>query len=537
MVLSNQCKMNCVQRNWHKKKWIVILLLAFLLYLSVTVRAQQVTRPMLDTNIAVPNSGIFRTWDGSLNGIKIINVFSESPYKDKSNLMYGRYDWCTLEPEKDKYDFNCIESLMKKALKNHQRVIIGLANMTIAQSSAHFQYDGKQISSPRYIYDALQASEYPFILDESYCKGGYSPNYYSPYLFKRYKVLLKAFSKWLNGEVEGTDVVRKHVIYAIEMRYAGYWGEGAINANIYPSDCKILDSYLNLFIKSFPDIQLIAGALEVGQHCPNNKGNDINKYSVKDISAMRHSYHLLNAKNDIGRIGLFIDSWSPVKPANDMYDSTTLKVMLNDDNQIIRINKYFKDNVYGKVFLTGEFDYFLNDYNKNLLPYSSLGNQFTYRHTSSITLSNMRTHYAEQYLPRIQEVYDNTKKVMAYTGYRLVLDKIKIDGSSVSFLLTNIGVSRIFHRYFQLHIIVKDNFGNDIYDLPSNFSLSSLGYCQGKPLSYYQQSGRRLTFNLPKIKGKVYLIFKDKYGIEYPMTLSNYGRQADGSYYLGEIKE
>lgn len=536
MVLSDQFKMNCAQRNWHTRSRAVILLISFLLFLSETVSAQQVTRPMQDPNVAVPNCGIFRTWDGSLNGIKIINVFSESPYKDKSNLMYGRYDWCTLEPEKDKYDFSRIESLMKKALRNHQRVIIGLANMTIAQSSAHFEYDDKQISSPRYIYDALKKSKYPFVLDELHCKGGYSPNYYSPYLFKRYKALLKAFSKWLNGHVEGTDVMRNHVIYGIEMRYAGYWGEGAINGNIYPSDYKILDSYLNLFVKIFPDIQLIAGALEVGQHCPNDKGSDIKMYSKKNISAMRHSYHLLNAKNQVGRIGLFIDSWYPIKPINNMYDSTTQKVMLDDDDHIIRINKYFKDNVYGKAFLTGEFDYFLNDYNKNLLPYSSLGNQFAYRHTSSITLSNMRTHNAEQYQSRMQEVYDNTKKVMSYTGYRVVLDKIKIFGSSVSFLLTNIGVSRIFHRYYQLHILVKDNFGNDIYVLPSNFDLSSLDYCQGKPLSYYQQSGRRLTFNLPKIKGKVYVIFKDKYNIEYPMTLSNYGRQADGSYYLGEIK-
>lgn len=512
---------------------VIGLVLSILL--ACFCKAQQVARPMLNPNFAVPNCGIFRTWNGSLDDIKIINVFDESPYKDKSNLLYCRYDWCTLEPKKDIYDFSRIESLMKKALRNHQRVIIGLANMTIAQSSAHFEYDDKQISSPRYIYDALKKSKYPFVLDELHCKGGYSPNYYSPYLFKRYKVLLKTFSKWLNGNVEGTDVMRKHVIYGIEMRYAGYWGEGSINKNIYPSDYKVLDAYTDLYIKYFPTIQLIAGALEIGQHCPIYKGESLSEYTSSEISAMRHGYHLLNKKNKFGRIGLFIDSWYPIQPTSNMYDSTTMKVLLDDQNHIIKQSEYYKQNVYGKVFLTGEFDYFLTNYNKDMLPYIFLGDEFTYRHTSSITLSNMNTHNAEKYKKDMQKIFDNTKKVMAYTGYRIVLDSIHLSENNLTFLLTNIGVSRIFHGYYKLYIQIKDNNDNIVYSQPSNFDFRTLDYCHGKPLSYLGQLSKRLSFQLPKIKGKVFVVIKDIDGIEYPMTLSNYGRQHDGGYYLGNI--
>lgn len=117
MVLSDKREVNCVQRILYTRNRIVVLLFAFLVFLSETAWAQQVTRPMLDSNVAVPNCGIFRTWDGSLNGIKIINVFSESPYKDKSNLMYGRYDWCTLEPEKDKYDVGIFEHQSLKHIR------------------------------------------------------------------------------------------------------------------------------------------------------------------------------------------------------------------------------------------------------------------------------------------------------------------------------------------------------------------------------------------------------------------------------------
>ena len=71
------------------------LLTIFILSLSFfsgSAQTTQVCRPMLDPNIAVPNGGIFRTWDGSIDGIKIINIFNESPYRDTSNLLYCRFE-------------------------------------------------------------------------------------------------------------------------------------------------------------------------------------------------------------------------------------------------------------------------------------------------------------------------------------------------------------------------------------------------------------------------------------------------------------
>ena len=62
---------------------------------------------------------------------------------------------------------------------------------------------------------------------------------------------------------------------------------------------------------------------------------------------------------------------------------------------------------------------------------------------------------------------------------------------------------------------------------------SYLAIPNGKKFSV--QQSKRLSFQLPKIKGKVFVIIKDKDDIEYPMSLSNYGRQCDGGYYLGNI--
>lgn len=511
---------------------IITLIFALLSCISQRAQTSVITKPMLDDTISVPNGGIFRTWSGSLKNIKIINVFEESPYNNNSNLLYCRYDWCQLEPEKGLYEFSKIESLMKRALANHQRILIGLANMTIAKSSAHYEYDNKQISTPKYIYDALKKSRYPFLKDETYLAGGYSPDYNSPFLYQRYKSLLVAFAKWLDGNVEGTSIKRRYTVYGIETRYAGYWGEGSINGKIYPIDYKVLDRYMKLYIKYFPDIQLIGGAHETN-HLPNYAGDDLSKYNAKQLAAMRHVYHLLNLKNKYGRIGLFIDSWHP---NSNQYDSVSKRVLLDDENHIIHLYDYFKIHVYGQVYLTGEFDYFVNKSNQGNLPYVLLGEQFTNRHTSGITLSNMNVHNAGQYVKRIQYIYDNTKKVMAFTGYRIVLDKTYVSEDKVAFTLTNIGISKIFHNYYQLHLIIKDSKGKTVSDIPSDFDLRTLDYCKKSPLEYDSNNGKLITFKLPKEKGRVYLIIKDKYGIEYPMTLSNYGRQNDGSYYLGEIK-
>ncbi len=505
-----------------------------LTFLSLGLSAQQETivRPMLNNDVAIPNGGIFRTWTGNLSDIKTINVFSESPYKNLSNIIYTRIDWCTLEKAKGKYSFDYIESLMKKSLKNHQRLILGLSNMSIAKSSTHIQYDGKQICTPTYVYDKLSKSQYPFFKDEIYCKDGYSPDYRSPYLLKRYKALLSAFAKWIEGDVEGTSVKRKDVIYGIETRYLGYWGEGSMNGKYYPEDYRVLDAYLNLYNSLFPDILLIGGAHET-IHCPNYRGEDLSKYSAKELSAMRHVYHLLNMKNEYGRAGLFIDSWNS---SSNQYDSISKRVVLDDNNKVLFLYPYLRDHVYGKVYMTGEFDYFTRNSDSNLLPYVNLGQQFRARHTSGITLSNMNAHDAEKFAARKQEIYDNTKKVMAFTGYRIVLDNVKLTGNSLSFMLTNIGESKIFHDYYQLHLLIKNENGDIIKDAPTNFDFRTLDYNSAAAVQYGRTVGKRLTFQLPKVAGSVFIIIKDKKNIEYPMTLSNYGRQKDGSYFLIKLR-
>lgn len=147
-------KIRLLKRQMNRLLTILILSLSFF---SGSAQTTQVCRPMLDPNIAVPNGGIFRTWDGSIDGIKIIKIFNESPYRDTSNLLYCRYDWCMLETDENKYDFSRIESLMQKAIKGHQRIIIGLAFMDPDHFSTLEERDGKQIATPIYMMKQRKA--------------------------------------------------------------------------------------------------------------------------------------------------------------------------------------------------------------------------------------------------------------------------------------------------------------------------------------------------------------------------------------------
>ena len=56
------------------------------------------------------------------------------------------------------------------------------------------------------------------------------------------------------------------------------------------------------------------------------------------------------------------------------------------------------------------------------------------------------------------------------------------------------------------------------------------------PLLYDKSKGIEISQFVGRKKGMLYLQIIDTKGIEKPLTLSNYGRQKDGSYCLGELK-
>ena len=495
-------------------------------------------KPMLDVGICVPNGGIFKLFNKThwyeKTSSKIIKVFTESPYIEKTPLLYNRYGWYSLETKKGEYKFDqIIDPFLIKAYKNNSRVILGIASMCGESSHMSHLYNGRNMAIPIYLYEKLANSKFPVYEDNTYGKG-YTVNYDSPLLFKRYDNLLKAFSKWLEGNVKGTDLKRKDIVYAIEMRYMGYWGEGSVKSAFYPKT-NTIDRYITSYIKNFPNILLIAGGQET-LHLPTYENYLKDKENKQYDVAIQHVYKLLTYKNNVGNIGMFIDSWHKY---SNQYDLNSRRIIKTNKGEIISLANFLRENVWGNIYLTGEFGYLTTLSPKGDIPYSGLYQQFSTRHVSGISIHNLTVSDSKKHLDIDDEVYDNARKCLSMIGYRLVFNSLNTnkhkDKLSVSFCLRNIGISRIFHNYYELHLIIKDNNDNVIIDHCSDFDFRTIKANTQEPLLYIE-GGTKIQETIPCKKGKLYLKIIDKKGIEFPLCLSNYGRLPDGSYFLTEIQ-
>ena len=318
------------------------------------------------------------------------------------------------------------------------------------------------------------------------------------------------------------------------MRYMGYWGEGSVKSSFYPKT-NLIDKYINSNIKNFRNILLIAGGQET-LHLPTYENYIKDKENKQYNVAMNHVYKLLTTKNNVGNIGMFIDSWHKY---SNQYDLNSRRIIKDNNGKIISLANILKEEIWGNIYLTGEFGYLTTLSPKGDIPYSGLYQQFSTRHISGISIHNLTVSDSKKKLNISDEVYENARKCLSMVGYRLVFNSLYTKKNrnklSVSFCFRNIGVSKIFHDYYELHLIIKDNDDNVIYDYCSDFDFRTIKANTNDPL-FYIEGGTRIQETIPYKKGKLYLKIIDKKGIEYPLCLSNYGRLSDGSYFLTDLK-
>lgn len=495
-------------------------------------------KPMLDIGVMVPNGGIFRftftkqKW-GDYVSKNFVQTFGEAGYRTNNTLYYYRFDWYRLEGQKDVYLFeDVIEPLLVDAYKKNARVILGLV-CNCGSSSVPQKVNGKSVAVPLYLYKELQDSEYPMFEDKLY-GDAYVPNYDSPLLIDRHNALLNAFAKWIEGNLKNTNVKRKDLIFGIETRYFGYWGEGSSLAKYYPKT-ELFHQYLDSYNKYFPD-KLIIGSIHHVTHLPVETLFNKNPENRTYVLAMQHCSKLFSMENDFGPWGFFIDSW---QYNSDSYDLCSQKVVFDNNGKPTKLALWLRDKIYGKRFLTGEFDFFGK---KGDEPYGGLYQQFTSRGISSMSINGIRAAIDGVRLPVIPDsVYTNVRECLSMVGYRIVLDPTPVfykKGSKryVTITLSNIGVSRIFPDYYRLRFFVKNTENAIIYDTISDFDIRDLLPQPDSPLLYDKSKGIEISQFVGRKKGMLYLQIIDTKGIEQPLTLSNYGRQKDGSYCLGELK-
>lgn len=507
---------------------------------SASVDTNANLAPMLDVGTTVPNGGIFRFFPCEYwtcgNVPRFAHVFSESPYRSQSGLRAQRFDWSSLEREEGEYLFDeVVEPILRRCILLHERMAVGLACNTGATGTA-LKFQGRALAVPPYLYRRMEAEGHPMRADDSYSPG-WTPDYDAPSLLARHRALLQAFAQWLKGTVAGTAVCRRDLVHHVEMRYLGYWGEGGLPMRFYPTS-DVLDRFADAYVEAFPDILLVAGGQET-LHLPSRRDYESNPERGVRAIVMRHFRHLLDIANRAGPVGFFIDSWHPY---SQQYDAVSTRVLFDASGRVVPLFDVMRSEVYGRRYLTGEFGYLADV--PGLDPYSGLYQQFSERGLCGISVHNFtvlarkavdgKSVFAPVEIP--QKVYDNACRCLSMLGYRLVLGSPRVVSSGervrASFTLTNIGVGRIFHDYNRIHLVARDSRGKVLEDRRLDFDLRTLAPAS-EPLLWREQEGHAFREEFPAHAAEVFIRIPDESGIEHPLTLSNYGRRADGSYLLG----
>lgn len=520
---------------------------------------RQHNAPFLKIGTIVPNGGGLRTFtskkiDKSADE-DLWDVFEESPYHEYAPMQYMRYCWCQLEDNEGNYLFDeVIEPVLKNCVNNHQRFTIGLLINSYSIKGVYAGYtsdsDGsiRKYTVPKYIFDRMQSSDHPVIKDDQYEKW-WSANMDSPFLYGRYEAFIKAFSIWLEANVKGTKIKRRDVIFGIEERYLGYWGEGGLTTNTLPKT-SLIESYHNLLVTTFFDKILIAPG-QLLNHLPKQK----NRYSDTESVMMHCVFNMLSKGTNAAKTGLFRDSW---KPFDDRYDIVSQRMMLDDSGKIVKIVDYLTNNTYKDGYTTGEFGLSTNTEQYGLIPYQHLYDSFQRMRMNGISLhnytiyeGNINKDYPYQLIP--YGTHQQVRDVLSVTGYRIVMNTSHIEKQSdgsylVKVLFSNIGMSSVMGDYYKVHLLVKDAKKRVIKDYKTDFDIRLIKPSDKMELGAYDPShGYVLTYTIPALsdiigEADLYLRIDDEKGIEYPMTLSNYGRSmekngGDGSYKIGNLRK
>lgn len=506
--------------------------------------------PVLDADVLIPNGGIFRFFDfGGFkkeNMPKLVRVFGESPYQETTPLRYDRLNWFEYERGPGEYLFDAVvEPKLKKCLAERARLFLGVACNSGSMSVTQL-HEGRALAVPVYVFVRCAAEGHPFRPCDQYGPS-WVPDYDSPYLLERHRALLNAFAAWLEGTVAGTDVKRKDVIYGIEARYAGYWGEGAMRREHYPKT-DLLDAYADAYVQALPDTLICMGGHET-LHLPTRAAYLRNPADAAAVRAMTHVGKVFRLRNRRGPVGFFIDSW---QSPSDQYDADSPRVLFGERGEVLSLAEVLFGTLYRQRYVTGEFGYltFLGD--PKLEPYEKLPEQVAVRGVSGLTLHNFTAkdraslvgvqrvrgaHYLPGGIPLSDETYARVRHAIAAVGYRLVLGSPKVERLAsgdvrASFTLTNVGVSRMFHDYNRIHLIATDADGQVVEDRPLGFRLGSLAPA-ARPLVWDESKGARFSETFPPSVVEVRVRIPDEQGIEHPLCLSNRGRDATGAYSLG----
>jgi len=444
-----------------------------------------------------------------------------------------RVNWSDYECDEGQYLFPNMDEHFAWCIQYGQKLNIGCF---VTSANHGITIDGALCAYPVYVHEAMQRSEHK---DVKYTasRGNitrWEPNFGNPHFFERYDALLRAFAEYLEGTqtFNGKTVQRKKLVRYIELRYFGFWGEGAYPKQLVPANSECLIRFADAYVTHFPDIRLLA---------PTNGM----VYSPQTYDTLKdYHFHLLTAKNDAGLFGIFRDNWG--------WDENLSYVQ----RLFYEANEYEKDGVklyellrdrWKSAPVVGEPLQAMPT--PDFRPYSHLLEQVKYLHPVVIRNGNVPTGTTSYVNPVGYNIFDdpqaidNFHKMYAIIGYRNLFTSATVSWQSGELAIAmnwlNIGLTPTYDEWV-IRYLVLDEAGNEIWAGSSSFDVRTLFPAEDVPPGMVN-ADRATTHTdrftgVPKA-GSLHLQIVDPCGISPPMALSIEGRTKAGTYVLMEKKE
>jgi hypothetical protein len=437
--------------------------------------------------------------------------------------VYARLCWKDMVRE-GKNRMNSLDALFDTAYNRKVRVDIGVFHSLSMRPEKRFrlrneQYHGKNIyiAYPEELHDQLISSKkhkprLVYVPDtDTYW---YCIDWRNPLARIEYKKLLYAFNDYLNEPWKRTT--RRKYMNSIQIRFWGFWGEGANNYLIAQNkghdkafeDSKTMIEMDNYYIKLFHDIRLIAPAMGKTANIPDRWKEWV--------------MYELTAHNDVGELGIFIDHISKCSKGD-----FTLKYKGLDTREIA-LNKWRRAPVTGEGNIIN-----------NVIPGRGEG---TYvQDTFPINQYDVSKYHISSFLPMKRhytiEEADILETLIRRAGFKLFFMNPRVHFSDkqlhINIEIVNMGLSPVYSNYWKLQFIIRDVNGKEVEIINPKIDLTRIQ--PGKKMQGVSAAEDffivNQIFNVTH-RGEIYLRIVDQDGISANMYLYNEGRTTDGEYRL-----
>lgn len=454
-----------------------------------------------------------------------VNIPTEGVNTQRLDAYY-RFTWAKIETAQGVYDWTHLMNILHAAIDKRQKVSFGIMPVYHDPEDGVITYDNGRSAYPEYLHDLMQSEsvkDWKTNMDSENPGpttgfGGWVPNYNSAHYLSR----LRALNGSLNSFLTGVNAVYKGVKYrdvinSIDIRGYGNFGEwhnGGIVSQVsqIPAGAHATTATLKSIIDAYTQ-NLISWQLNIPM-------------TVFDANWLQHTktspevgHYALTTSSFYGKLGWRRDNWG----AMDEYIDDLLinnnrawnGVPLN--SLIMNVYKYAPINGEPMNSTPNEFADFENQIRKYNA--SSFGNG-NITPTPSTTIKN------------------NFRAASKVAGYRMELLTATANTSTTDRSLTvsaswkNTGIAPIYDRNWEVR-----------YELVNSAGVIASTGISGTKLTAIQPNSPTYVFSetffippaVPNGTYSVRIVVKDKTGFMAPLPLATEGKNADGSYTIGNV--